>query len=50
MEVAKDYMDFITGLLRTIKGFDSVWVIVDRMTKSAHFLPIKITFSVSQYA
>ena len=43
-------MDFVTGLPRTSKGFDSIWVIVDRLTKSAHFLPVKTTFSVVQYA
>jgi hypothetical protein len=34
-------MDFIVGLPRTAKGFDSIWVIVDRLTKIAHFLPVK---------
>nr|GFC32503.1 putative reverse transcriptase domain, ribonuclease H-like domain, aspartic peptidase domain protein [Tanacetum cinerariifolium] len=34
-------MDFIIGLLRTLSGYDSIWVIVDRLTKSAHFLPVK---------
>ena len=33
-------MDFIVGLPKTSKGFDSIWVIVDRLTKSAHFLPV----------
>ncbi|XP_076943603.1 uncharacterized protein LOC143613893 [Bidens hawaiensis] len=33
-------MDFITKLPRTVKNFDSIWVIVDRLTKNAHFLPI----------
>ncbi|KAL8147820.1 hypothetical protein AgCh_005220 [Apium graveolens] len=33
-------MDFIMGLLRTKSGHDAIWVIVDRLTKSAHFLPI----------
>ena len=34
-------MDFVTGLSRTPKGNDAVWVIVDRLTKFAHFLPIR---------
>jgi hypothetical protein len=43
-------MDFITGLLTTQKGNDLIWVIVDRLTKSAHFLPVKIVFRLPQYA
>ncbi|GJX16233.1 putative reverse transcriptase domain-containing protein [Tanacetum coccineum] len=34
-------MDFITKLLKSSLGFDTIWVIVDRLTKSAHFLPIR---------
>ncbi|GKE63596.1 putative reverse transcriptase domain-containing protein, partial [Tanacetum coccineum] len=34
-------MDFVIGLLRKPYGYDTIWVIVDRLTKSAHFLPIK---------
>ncbi|GKD87737.1 putative reverse transcriptase domain-containing protein [Tanacetum coccineum] len=34
-------MDFVSGLPRTPCGYDTIWVIVDRLTKSAHFLPIK---------
>ncbi|GKC12423.1 putative reverse transcriptase domain-containing protein [Tanacetum coccineum] len=34
-------MNFVSGLLRTPSGYDSIWVIVDRLTKSTHFLPIK---------
>ncbi|GJU32958.1 reverse transcriptase domain-containing protein [Tanacetum coccineum] len=34
-------MDFITKLPKSSQGFDIIWVIVDRLTKSAHFLPIK---------
>jgi transposase InsO family protein len=36
-------MDFITGLPRSNRGHDSIWVIVDRLTKVAHFIPIKTT-------
>jgi hypothetical protein len=43
-------MDFITGLPRTIKGYDSIWVIVDRLTKTAHFLPVDTRYIASQYA
>jgi hypothetical protein len=37
-------MDFIIGLPTTQKGNDSIWVIIDRLTKSAHFLLVKTTF------
>lgn len=43
-------MNFITGLPRSRRRFDSLWVIVDRLTKSAHFLPVMTTFSVEYYA
>ncbi|KAI4320582.1 hypothetical protein MLD38_034046 [Melastoma candidum] len=43
-------MDFVTNLPRTAQGFDSVWVIVDRLTKSAHFIPISVTHSVAKLA
>src|SRR4030065_345442 len=43
-------MDFVTSLPNTQRGHDSIWVIVDRLTKSAHFLPININYPVSQLA
>ena len=43
-------MDFIVGLPRTTNGFDAIWVIVDRLTKSAHFLAIRISYSMEQLA
>jgi hypothetical protein len=43
-------MDFIVGLPRTQKGNDSIWVIVDRLTKVAHFLPVKTSYNVSRLA
>jgi hypothetical protein len=43
-------MDFITGLPHTSKGYDSIWVITDRLTKVAHFIPVKTTYKVSQLA
>ena len=41
-------MDFVVGLPRTRAGFDAIWVIVDRLTKSAHFLPICNKFSLDR--
>jgi transposase InsO family protein len=43
-------MDFIVGLPRTQAGYDSIWVIVDRLTKVAHLIPVKITFSGAKLA
>jgi hypothetical protein len=43
-------MDFIIGLPTTEKGFDSIWFIVDRLTKSAHFLPMRTNYNLHQYA
>jgi transposase InsO family protein len=41
-------MDFIMGLSRTQSNYDSIWVIMDQLTKVAHFIPIKTTYSVPQ--
>jgi hypothetical protein len=38
-------MDFIVGLPRTRAGYDSMWVVVDHLTKAAHFIPVKTTYN-----
>ena len=43
-------MDFIDGFPRSRRGNTSIWVIVDRLTKSAHFLPIKSRRTASSLA
>jgi hypothetical protein len=43
-------MDFITKLPRTPRGFDTIWVVVDRLSKSAHFLPMKETYTMEKLA
>jgi len=43
-------MDFITSQLTTQKGNDSIWVIIDRLTKSAHFIPVKTRYRPPKYA
>lgn len=41
-------MDFIPGLPRTSSGNDAIWIIIDRLTKSTHFLPGKMTFTLER--
>ena len=43
-------MDFIVGLPKTIKGYTVIWVVVDCLTKSTHFLPGKATYTVDNWA
>ena len=43
-------MDFIVGLPWTASGKDAIWVVMDRLTKMAHFLPIKTIFSLDRLA
>jgi hypothetical protein len=42
-------MDFIVGLPNTSRHHDSIWVIVDRLTKTAHFLPVHTTHKIEKY-
>ena len=42
-------MDFVTHLPRTSRKHDAVWVIVDRLTKSAHFLVVRMTFTLEEF-
>jgi transposase InsO family protein len=43
-------MDFIVGLPRTQAGYDSIWVIVDCLTKLSNFIPVKTTYSGAKLA
>ena len=42
-------MDFVTHLPRTQQRHDAVWVIVDRLTKSAYFLAVRMTFALQRF-
>jgi hypothetical protein len=43
-------MDFIVGLPLTDRKFNSIWVIVDRLIKSAHFIPVHTRYTAEKYA
>ena len=43
-------MDLVVGLPRTQKSYDSIWVVVDLLTKSARFIPVKSSYSAEDYA
>ena len=43
-------MDFIVGLPNTYQKHDSIWVIIDKLTRTAHFLPVHTTYSTKKYA
>jgi hypothetical protein len=42
-------MDFIVGLPMMARKFDSIWVIMDRLSKSAHFIPVNTKYRVEKY-
>ena len=43
-------MDFIVGLPKTSQHHDSIWIIFDRLTKTAHFIPVHTEYRVRKYA
>ncbi|KAH0781418.1 hypothetical protein KY290_001016 [Solanum tuberosum] len=43
-------MDFVVGLPKTLGKFDSIWVVLDRPTKSAHFIPVRVDYNMQQLA
>ena len=43
-------MDFVVGLPKTMGKHDSIWMIVERLTKSAHFIPVKVTYNEEKLA
>ena len=43
-------MDFVVGIPKTLGKFDSIWVIIDRLSKSAHFIPVKMTYNAEKLA
>ena len=50
LHYTKITMDFVVGLPLTGRKHDSVWVLVDRLTKSAHFLPVRTDYSLDKLA
>ena len=43
-------MDFFVRLPKNQNGYDSIWIIIDQLTKTIYFLPVKTTCSITQYA
>ena len=43
-------MDFVTGLPRSPNGHEAIWVIMDGMMKTTHFIPVKMNYSPDQLA
>ena len=48
--MGRHYCGFCSGLTWTQKQYDSIWVIVDRLTKYSDFIPVNSTYSVEDYA
>ena len=49
MKVGARHDGFFTHLPRTSRGHDAVWVVMDRLTKSAHFLALRMTFTLEEF-
>ena len=49
MEVENIAIDFVVGLARSPRGNNAIWVIVDRLTKSAHFIPFRVGQSTEHW-
>ena len=49
MKMGSNLHEFCYRVPWTGKGYDSIWVIVDKLAKSAHFLPVQTTYIVAQY-
>ena len=43
-------MDFVMDLPTTVGGYDSIWVVVDRLTKSAHFITVRVKYTAEKLA
>ena len=43
-------MNFVTHLPRTVRGHDTIWVVIDRLTNSAHFLAVNLKMSMAKLA
>ena len=43
-------MDFVVGFPTTVGCYDSIWIVVDRLTKSAHFIPVRVKYTTEKLA
>ena len=50
MEVGSNNNGLCVGITKIARGHDSIWVIIDRLTKSAHFFPVRVTYTLNKLA